>query len=131
VLRPIVGNAYQALGPMHPRLGDVVRALRLGHLRLMSRLAAPGGRVELLTDVASSATIPDLASRPESTLHSLLDGPKSLLLQGVAPAVVRESVREDRELAARLIPDRRSAVWRWNLHDRTYLVWGWGASVAP
>src|SRR5205807_503770 len=66
LLRPLLGNAFHAVGDRHPRFPDLVRAIRAGHLNLLGRLLAPGGTAVLVTDVISSDELPTLRSLPES-----------------------------------------------------------------
>src|SRR5947209_20163185 len=58
LLSQLIGNAFHSIGEAHPRFPEVVRAIRLGHLRLLATLARPGGRVVLVTDVVSSDRSP-------------------------------------------------------------------------
>ena len=54
LLSQILETAAHSLGRDHHQLADAQAALRAGHLRLMARLAAPGGEAVLVTDVVSS-----------------------------------------------------------------------------
>lgn len=66
LLSQLIGNAFHALGERHPQFLAVVQAIRAGHLRLLTSLAAPGGLAILITDLASSNTFAPLAFLPES-----------------------------------------------------------------
>ncbi len=124
LLSPLIGNAYHAVGERHPQFLELVRAIRAGHLRLLTHLTAPGGTAVLITDVASSDTFPTLGSVPETSLPGLL---RELALgkkffHGVDPAAVIEAFRRDPVAGARIAKLDRIPPWRWNLHGRLYLV---------
>jgi hypothetical protein len=124
LLSQLIGNAHHSIGEAHPRFGHVIQGIRLGHLRLMASLARPGGRVVLITDVASSDWVPGLAELPESRLLGLT--PRLArdrgLIHGVNPAELRDLFRRDPVLSSRLGPLKNLPPWRWRLHHRTYLV---------
>lgn len=120
LLSQIVGNAHRALGEGHPQLDRVAGAIRLGHLRLLASLARPGGRIVLITDVASSDWVEGLADAPDSALEGVLAGLASGpgAIRGVHPADLVRLLRADPRLEA----VERSKPWRWRLHARVYLV---------
>lgn len=124
LLSPLIGNTYHAVGERHPQFQSLVRAIRAGHLRLLTRLTAPGGAAILITDVASTDTIPTLGSVPEASLPGLLREPASgrAFFHGVDPAVLTGEFRQDLVLGARVASLERIQPWLWNLHHRVYLV---------
>lgn len=133
LLSPLIGNAFHAVGEAHPEFLAVVQAIRAGHLRLLTRLAAPGGTAVLITDVASTDTFPTLANLPDAALADL---PARLarerrLFHGVDPAVLLTAFRRDPALSARVAGLEPVSPWRWQLHGRTYLVWALKCRVAP
>jgi len=121
LLSPLVGNAFHAVGEGHPQFAAAVRAIRTGHLRLLTRLTAPGGTALLVTDVASTDTLPGLASVPDHALAGLFPrlAREGRFFHGVDPSDVLAVLRQDPSPAA-LEP---LPPWRWNLHGRVYLVW--------
>jgi hypothetical protein len=121
LLSQIVGNAFVALGANHPRFLDAVSAIRLGHLRLLGQLAAPGGEAVLISDVVSSDRFPALGSMPESSLPSLLK--RRGLIHGMNPSEIVPLFRHDPWLRLQTASVRPIAPWRWTLHQRVYLVW--------
>jgi hypothetical protein len=127
LLSQLVGHACHALGEAHPRSAQAVRAIRPGHLRLLARLAAPGGRV------VSSDHEPALATVPERSLAGLLPhlarrgGP----IHGVNPADHLAVFRTDPVLASRVVGLETSPPWPWKLHDRLYLVLAISCRVGP
>ncbi len=120
----MIGNAYHAVGERHPQFLALVRAIRAGHLRLLTHLTAPGGTAVLITDVASTDTFPSLGSVPEISLPGLLSELASgrRFFHGVAPAVLIKAFQQDPYLSARVASLEWIPPWRWNLHDRVYLV---------
>ena len=131
LLSQLIGNAFHSIGEAHPRFPEVVRAIRLGHLRLLATLARPGGRVVLVTDVVSSDHFPALVDRPESSLTALIPRLASErgLIHGVNPAELLSLFRRDPVLSATLDDVRTIPPWRWRLHSRTYLVCAIDAKV--
>ncbi len=124
LLSQVVGNAARSVGQAHPRFPDLVRAIRSGHLRLMARLAAPGALAVLITDVVSSDTLPALRSAPDPALPGILDR-ASLgrdCIHGVNPTDLRAAFRRDPVLAPNTEGLESLPPWRWDLHDRVYLV---------
>ena len=124
LLSQLVGNAFHSIGEAHPRFLEVVRALRLGHLRLLASLARPGGRVVLVTDVVSSDRLPGLVEWPEPSLAGLIPrlASEKGLIHGVNPAELLSLFRLDPVLSKTLDDVRTIPPWRWRLHSRTYLV---------
>jgi len=125
LLSPLIGNASVALGERHPRFEAVVGAIRLGHLRLLAGLTAPGGTSVLISDVTSTDHHPTLASAPDASLPSLLARlcREGGLIRGVNPAEVIAAIRGDPALSARVAGLEPVRPWRWRLFAREYLVW--------
>jgi hypothetical protein len=126
LLSQIQETAGGALGTAHGRLAAVKAALRAGHLRLMARLAAPGGEAVLVAEVVSSAMLPGLTRVAEADLAGLLPG---LLragnhFDGAHPRQLLATLRGDPVVGPRLATAEALSPWRWRLHDRTYLVGG-------
>jgi hypothetical protein len=125
LLSPLIGNAFHAVGAGHPQFMALVQAIRLGHLRLLTQLAASGGMAVLVTDLVSSETFPTLGSLPESFLSGLLPrlARDRNFFHGVNPAVLSSIFRQDPVLNARVAGLESIPPWRWDLHSRLYLVW--------
>ncbi|CAN5845802.1 hypothetical protein BH23PLA1_BH23PLA1_01080 [soil metagenome] len=125
LLSQLINTAYQAIGEKHPRFRAVVRAIRTGHLQLLARLATPGGSATLITDVVSSEIFPPLATIPEAEFERLL--PRLAIerkhIQGVHPAALLATLRNDPDLGSLLTSLETFRPWRWQLHARQYLVW--------
>lgn len=124
LLSPLIGNAFHSIGEAHPRFLDVVKALRVGHLRLLTGLVAPGGTALLITDVVSSDTLPALRTMPESALPGLIPdvSRRGNVFHGVNPAELVRQFRHDPVLKRSVAGLETLGPWRWNLHDRVYLV---------
>ena len=74
LLTQILETAAHSLGKGHHQLADVEAALRAGHLRLMARLAAPGGEGVLVTEVVSSRILSKLPDLTAKELADMLPG---------------------------------------------------------
>lgn len=135
LLSQLIGNAFHAVGEAHPQFLPLVQAIRAGHLRLMTSLAAPGGTPVLITDVTSSDTLPELPRLDESSLPALLPrlARERNYFHGVNPAVLPTLFRLDPDLSGRATDLETVAPWRWRLHDRVYLVMAltWRAGRTP
>ncbi|WP_435010269.1 hypothetical protein P12x_001520 [Tundrisphaera lichenicola] len=125
LLSQIIGNASCQLGVSHPRFIEAVRAIRLGHLRLMAQLARPGGQLVLITDVVSSDALPMLTSTPEESLIDLLPklARRGGLIHGVNPFDLLEVFTRDPVLSSSTTDLKPITPWFWRLHARVYLVW--------
>src|SRR4051794_6391029 len=60
LLSQVLETAAHTLGRGHRQLAEVQAALLAGHLRLMARLAAPGGEAVLVAEIVSSDTLAKL-----------------------------------------------------------------------
>jgi hypothetical protein len=125
LLTQLVGSAFHAVGENHSQFKEMVRAIRIGHLRLMHRLAAPGGTVVLVTDVVSSDTLPGLSALPESSLPGLLPrlSHEGNVFHGADPLELWSIFQHDRAFRDRLEDLESIAPWRWDLGVRLYLAW--------
>jgi hypothetical protein len=95
LLSQIINCVVRTAGEQHPRFLAAIQAVRVGHLRLLVDLVAPGGVGLLITDLVSSDTCPPLASIADAELPALA----SRLLQqrnffhGVNPAAYGQKTR--------------------------------------
>lgn len=126
LLSQLIGAVVQTVGASHPCFVPLLQAVRTGHLRLLSRLAAPGGYGVLITDVVSSETAPTLATLPEDALESTL---VELIRQGnffhgLNPFALTAAFRTDPVVRARATDVQALPPWRWDLGPRLYAVWG-------
>jgi hypothetical protein len=124
LLSQVLETAAHALGRGHRQLAEVEAALFAGHLRLMARLAAPGGEAVLVAEVVSSDSLARLPILSEDELVPLLtelrrDGNH---FRGVHPRQLLAAVRSDSSVGPLVSAAAPIAPWRWRLHDRMYLV---------
>lgn len=133
LLSPLISNVVHAAGERHPQFRALVASTRVGHLRLLRQLAKPGGTVILITDVASTDTFPALRSEPDDTLDPIWPElrRRGAYFHGVDPRAILGTLRDDPVLARDLMPPECLPSWRWQLHDRVYLVWALRCRVRP
>jgi hypothetical protein len=113
-----------AIGAGHPRFAEMVAAVRLGHLRQMAELAAPGGVAVLIADVVSSLTCPELRVTAERDLPALVTrlGREGNLFHGAHPARLAAALASDPVLRASFLPAEWERPWIWDLGPRLYLA---------
>ena len=113
------------LGEDH-RLFEAARfTLTLGHLRTLSELAAPGGRVLMASDLTSTDLAPAILSTPPHELGALAEQltREGRIFQVANPALWREMVKDDPSLCAELELRPELSSWLWhNGTTRTFLV---------
>ena len=125
VLSQLMEVITQSVGVAHPRFLELVQAVRIGHLRLLMNLVAPGGAGVLISDVVSSETVPALGALSEKELPGAL----VQLLQarnffhGVNPAIVTPLFKTDPILSPQITELQVARPWRWNCGSRLYLVY--------
>jgi hypothetical protein len=124
LLSQVLETAAHALGRGHRQLAEVEAALLAGHLRLMARLAAPGGEVVLVAEVVSSDTLAELPSMSPDELAGLLPRLRreGKHFRGVHPQHLLTVLRADPSVGPRVAAAASLAPWCWRLHARTYLV---------
>jgi hypothetical protein len=124
LLSQIMETAAHAIGRGHRQLAEAEAALRAGHLRLMARLAAPGGEAVLVTEVVSSDMLAALPTLAADRLAGLLQalGRTGNHLRGVHPRQLLAALRADPSVGPLVAASAPLGPWRWRLHDRTYLV---------
>ena len=124
VVSQLIDSAVLTLGEKHPRLLELIVALRTAHLRLLCRLMAPGGRGVLATDFVSSATVPQLNASLEPDWRALLAEilPHSNFFHGLNPLVLLSLFQSDPELAEYTGGAEFTGFWRWNQGSRIYAV---------
>jgi hypothetical protein len=133
LLSQLMLAVVQTLGEQHRHFVDALRAVRLGHLRLLADLTVPGGTGVLITDLVSSDTFPTLASVPQNALAGVL----AQLIQahnffhGVNPAAIAAAIRADPILADRVSKLESVPPWLWNFGPRTYAVVALNWRIAP
>jgi hypothetical protein len=133
LLSQILETAANSLGKDHRQLSDAQAALRIGHLRLMARLAARGGEAVLVTDVVSSQILAALPTLPAEALAGLLTrlGRTGNHFRGVHPRQILAALRADPAVGPLIAAVAQLTPWRWRLHSETYLVGAVRFRLAP
>jgi SAM-dependent methyltransferase len=125
LLSQLVLSAAEWVGAEHPRCLDLVRAVRLGHLRALARSLRPGGVGLLVSDMVSSDTDPGLAAAAPGDLVVRMERlvRAGNFFTGTNPFVVANELARDAELAALARDVRLHAPWVWRIAERRhYLV---------
>ena len=99
-------------------------AVRDRHLELMEQLTHRGGRLVLITDVTSSATVSDLDAIPVEqlpvTLIQMINTRN--FFTGLNPFALLARYRQDPKRESPAESAELSAPWIWNLGPRQYIV---------
>jgi len=124
LLSQIMEFGIQALGESHPRLVDLLVALRRGHILMLRDLCKPTGIVNLITDFVSSETLPGLEGFKGNDLNNLLTQAieQRNFFHGMNPLKIMELLTNDPTVAPRVTRVRGSNTWVWNATDRHYAV---------
>jgi hypothetical protein len=124
VLSQLIKGVADTLGEAHPQFLPMISAVRLGHLRLLADLAAPEGRMLVITDFVSSDSAPDVATAREEQLEDLSRRllEKRNFFHGLNPSVLAHLWRSDAQLAAATANLQVASPWRWDFGARSYLV---------
>lgn len=120
LLPELMARALICLGIEHPRLAEVMAALRLAHIETMLNMTRPGGQALLVTEVTNSQHIPDLAGAPED-LNAILRDPESVrrMNPGCNPAFIDKVLRETPAIVERL--ERYDMSIAWLRQEATYI----------
>jgi hypothetical protein len=121
----LMSAAEGVLGERHPRLDDVVLALRAGHLRTLLGLTRRGGRALFVTELLSSDVMPELRDAPDPDLPALLFRAimTRQIFKGLSPAGLVSWIVNERPYGARFIAPGITGPWRWWLtRRRAFLV---------
>jgi hypothetical protein len=126
LLTQLLELATEYPGETHSRYLEFVRAIRLGHLRMLIQQVARGGTGVLVTDLVSTDSDPGLASVPDEHLDERV---RSLIEQrnfftGVNPAVLHALFTTDPEISVMVTDVEMISPWRWDLGPRVYAVYG-------
>jgi len=124
LISQLLETAAHALGRPHGALGDVLRAIRVGHLRLLAGLLTMTGTALLISELASSEKVPELATLDEADLPSRVVAleRQANVFGGLDRAALLEIMRGDPFLRRCVGGIETSAPWRWKLHERLYLA---------
>ena len=125
LLTQLIDGVLRSIGESHPRSWELVSAIRTQHLRLMLKLAIPGGAAVLVTEVVSSDSCPALLSVGEDKLLELLRREIAArnFFTGTNPAALQELLRTEPSLAEQLSHTQFTEPWLWSFLTRTYAVY--------
>jgi hypothetical protein len=124
LLSQLISAVVDALGPSHPRLFELIKALRDQHLRLLVSLLRKRGRGLLVSDFVSSDSCPALLETSDGAFQSLaLEALRERnFFTGTNPLAVSERLHA---IASELLDDvRLLRPWKWQISEkRAYLVY--------
>jgi hypothetical protein len=125
LLTQLFTSVVDRLGPRHPRVVEIVCALRSRHLRTLARSLRPGALGVLVSDMVSSDTVPGLGDLAPHTLRGAMDAllRAGNFFTGTNPYVVASSLTTEPELKQLATDVVLHAPWIWDIApERSYLV---------
>jgi hypothetical protein len=125
LLSQLLHTARRVLGETHPLFEAASLVLTLAHLRALVRLARPGGRAFLVTDVSSSEIVDLPRASPGIDQRSLLERlcATGQVFRATAPSTIRGLVRDDPTLSREATLSDPLDAWVWQLgKERAFLV---------
>ncbi|HQU46173.1 MAG: hypothetical protein B7Z73_18805, partial [Planctomycetia bacterium 21-64-5] len=116
IISQLIDAVVRAVPPTAPHFMELLLSVRSGHLRLLARLTAPGGRGLLITDFVSSATVPELATLAEADLAPLAErlAVERNFFHGLNPLVVPSLFAQDAVLRRLIAGTRHRGYWLWD-----------------
>lgn len=124
LLSQLISAVVDVLGPAHPRLFELIKALRDQHLQLLVSLLRKRGRGLLVSDFVSSDSCPALLETSDGTLQSLaLDALRERnFFTGTNPLAVSKRLHA---IASKSLDDvRLLRPWKWQISQkRVYVVY--------
>ncbi|MEE3369419.1 MAG: hypothetical protein VX346_08760 [Planctomycetota bacterium] len=124
LLSQLIEAIANLVGAGHPRLPELVTAVRCHHLLGLLQATEPGGRAILITEILSSDTFPKLTAIPKPSLRNALVQQINMrnFYTGLNPAIL-ESLAEREPAIGRLCNGIAAhPPWRWDFGPRTYAV---------
>ena len=123
LLSQLISAVVDLLGPGHPRLFELIKALRDQHLQLLVSLLRKRGRALLVSDFVSSDSCPALLETSDGALQSLALAAlrERNFFTGTNPLAVTKRLHA---IASKLLDDVR-LLWPWKCQiseKRAYLV---------
>lgn len=120
----LIEGAVLSLGPQHPRLLELVLAIRTAHVRMLCGLLAPGGAGWLFVDFVSSQTLPELLAPAEPDWRELVPRVTAAgnFFHGLNPWALLQLFQYDPQLASEAAAAEVAGFWRWNQEPKTYAV---------
>jgi hypothetical protein len=120
LLSQLADAVVKTVGADHPRLLDVVQAVRRRHLRLMLDHLRPGGLLVLVTDFVSSDTCPELLTVNPGEFPAAADRwiRARNFFTGLNPHVLHQALAVEPPLAERVAQAQLVRPWRWQFSER-------------
>ncbi|HXT57486.1 MAG TPA: hypothetical protein VN699_02575 [Pirellulales bacterium] len=120
----LIEGAVLALGPQHPRVLELILAIRTAHLRLLAELLVAGGKGILIADFVSSETLPELLAPAEPDWPELLQRVVASrnFFHGLNPFALVSLFRGDPLLAQSTTAAEITGFWRWRQGTKTFAV---------
>ena len=124
ILSQLIDMVVQSMPTTNPAFMPLLLNVRTGHLRLLARLTAPGGRGLLITDFVSSETVPELATIDDAELSALAErlAAQRNFFHGLNPLVLPTLFDDDPVLRELVASTRHRGYWLWNQQSRVYAV---------
>ena len=124
LLSQLIDSIGQSLGSSHPRMLELVQAVRHRHLEILTELLVPGGLGVLVCDFVSSETAPQIVSAEDFALPGLLGEliARGNFFTGLNPAVIHSLLTTHDSLRRRVEQVVVLPPWKWNLGPRWYAV---------
>jgi hypothetical protein len=126
VLSQMHFSVRNALSETHRLFPAANYTLTLTHLRTLARLAKPGGRALLVSDIATEQMAPLHAADERTDFRALLASQlrSGAVFDAVRPDTIASVARDDPSLARELGPAQIADVWPWhNGPRRVFLVY--------
>lgn len=124
VLSQLIDMVVQTVPAADPHFLPLLVNVRTGHLRLLARLTAPGGRGLLVTDFVSSETVPELTRLDAAELPALAERLANArnFFHGLNPLALPAHFDNDPVLHELVAGIRHQGYWLWNQQSRLYAV---------
>lgn len=118
LLEPVV----QSLSPDHPRLPELIAAVRRQHCELLLERTAKGGTAILVTELVSSDTLPEMLTAKPSELPGLLQAAAANhnFFTGLHPGTIASQIAREPTISKQLKSLRITNPWIWNFFSRSY-----------
>ncbi|MGB7343275.1 MAG: hypothetical protein WBD20_03625 [Pirellulaceae bacterium] len=122
MLSQLIDTVHHSVPAQHPRVTELVLAVRDGHLELLSRITNPSGSLVLVSDFVSTDTWPEMLESPDDQFTSAVEEmiKRQNFFTGLNPAVLVQKLSpqsNDRFQSIRVHPP-----WRWRMGPRGFAV---------
>lgn len=124
LLSQLIEAMVNLVGGDHPRLPELVTAVRCHHVQRLLQATRPGGRAVLITEILSSDTFPGLTALPEPSLRSALAQQINMrnFYTGLNPAILESLAGREPAIGQLCNGIAAHPPWRWDFGPRTYAV---------